>query len=192
MPTPTMPPLKMPAAAVEEASRAAFWALLATAVVAARAAEPIAAGPFEPSWESLEKYETPAWFRDAKFDPDAMLASFKRAGARYLVAMANHHDNFDLWDSKHQPWNAAAIGPQRDIIGAWAREAYREKFARRVRDLVDRYEPELLYFDDLKLPLADTPRYGLEIAAHLYHRSLARTGGHNEAAAPDGSMAAWR
>ena len=29
--------------------------------------EPIAPGPFEPTWESLQKYQTPDWFRDAKF-----------------------------------------------------------------------------------------------------------------------------
>ena len=29
--------------------------------------EPTAKGKFEPTWESLQQYETPEWFRDAKF-----------------------------------------------------------------------------------------------------------------------------
>ena len=30
-------------------------------------AEPIQTGEYEPTWESLAKYECPEWFRDAKF-----------------------------------------------------------------------------------------------------------------------------
>ena len=33
----------------------------------AYAGEPIAKGPFKPTWESLQTYKTPDWFRDAKF-----------------------------------------------------------------------------------------------------------------------------
>ena len=35
-----------------------------------------------------------------KWDPDKLVALYKRAGAQYFFAMANHHDNFDLWDSQ--------------------------------------------------------------------------------------------
>ena len=37
--------------------------------------------------------------------------------------MANHHDNFDMYDSKYQPWNSVAIGPKKDILGGWAKAA---------------------------------------------------------------------
>jgi hypothetical protein len=43
------------------------------------------------------------WKAD-QFDPEKLLALYKRAGAQYFFAMANHHDNFDMWDSKYQPW----------------------------------------------------------------------------------------
>ena len=113
--------------------------------------------PFDSSWESLENYRCPEWFRDAKFgiwtcwnaytvpaagdwyarymymedhrhfkyhlehyghpsevgykniipmwkgenfDPDHLVSLFKDARSKYIVALANHHDNFDLWDSK--------------------------------------------------------------------------------------------
>ena len=134
-------------------------------------AEPMAEGPFRPSWESLvSQYQMPEWFRDAKFgiwahwgpqsepeyrgdwyarlmyvegsdrynfhlgkyghpskvgfkdiihqwkgadfDPDKLVKFYKENGARYFMGMANHHDNFDLWDSKYQPWNSVAIGPK--------------------------------------------------------------------------------
>ncbi len=57
------------------------------------------------------------------FNPDELLAFYKKSGAKYFMAMANHHDNFDNYDSKYQPWNSAAIGPKKDIIGMWARAA---------------------------------------------------------------------
>ena len=62
------------------------------------------------------------WKAD-KFDPEKLIALYKRAGARYFVAMANHHDNFDSWNSKYQPWNAVNVGPKKDLIGGWAKAA---------------------------------------------------------------------
>ncbi|MEZ6191746.1 MAG: alpha-L-fucosidase [Phycisphaerales bacterium] len=143
-------------------------------------AEPMQTDKFEPTWESLSQYQTPAWFGEAKFgiwahwgpqcqpeqgdwyarllysqhhpkydahiehydhpsrfgfkdvihawqaerwDPDALVALYKRAGAQYFFAMANHHDNLDLWNSTYQPWNSVAVGPKRNIIGGWAEAA---------------------------------------------------------------------
>jgi alpha-L-fucosidase len=57
------------------------------------------------------------------FHPDELLGFYKKSGAKYFLAMANHHDNFDMYDSKFQPWNSVAIGPKKDIIGLWARAA---------------------------------------------------------------------
>lgn len=144
--------------------------------------EPMMTGLFEPTWESLQNYETPQWFADAKFgiwahwgpqcvegsgdwmarnmyyegsdaykyhlehyghptetgfkdilplfkaerwNPDSLMSFYKQIGAQYFVALANHHDNFDLWDSKYQPWNSMNIGPHRDILSEWAQAARR-------------------------------------------------------------------
>jgi alpha-L-fucosidase len=142
---------------------------------------PIAAGPFQPDWNSLTNYQAaPEWFRDAKFgiwahwgpqcqpehgdwyargmyeeggwqyklhvaeyghpstngfkdvirvwkaerfDPDTLLKFYKDNGAKIFMALANHHDNFDLYDSKYQPWNSVALGPKKDLIGGWAKAA---------------------------------------------------------------------
>ncbi len=66
-----------------------------------------------------------ALWKAENFDPDALMHKYAAAGARYFVAMGVHHDNFDLWNSKHHRWNAAAMGPRRDIVGAWQTAAKR-------------------------------------------------------------------
>jgi alpha-L-fucosidase len=140
----------------------------------------IADGPFKPDWNSLTNYQTPEWFRDAKFgiwahwgpqcepehgdwyarnmyvqshrdykshlveyghpstngfkdvihvwkaehfDPDTLVKFYKDNGAKYFMALANHHDNLDLWNSTYQPWNSVAVGPHKDLIGGWAAAA---------------------------------------------------------------------
>jgi alpha-L-fucosidase len=61
-----------------------------------------------------------------KWDPGKLMALYKRAGARYVIAQGMHHDNFDLWNSKFQPWNSVKLGPQRDILGDWKKAADKE------------------------------------------------------------------
>ena len=142
--------------------------------------EKMLTGKYQPTWESLEKHQTPEWFRDAKFgiwahwgpqcvegsgdwmarsmyiegsreykyhvehyghpsefgfkdilplfkaekwDPDKLVERYKRCGAKYFFVLGNHHDNYDLWDSKYQPWNSMNIGPQKDILDGWAKAA---------------------------------------------------------------------
>lgn len=62
-------------------------------------------------------------WRNERWNPDRLMHLYKRAGPRYFVAMANHHCNFDLWESRHQPWNSVNIGPKQDIVGTWAESA---------------------------------------------------------------------
>jgi alpha-L-fucosidase len=56
-------------------------------------------------------------FTAEKFDPDAWAELFKKAGARFVIPTAQHHDNFALWDSQVTPFNAKQMGPKRDLIG---------------------------------------------------------------------------
>jgi len=289
--------------------------------------EPVAAGKFAPTWQSLQQYKTPDWFRNAKFgiwahwgpqcqpeqgdwfgrfmyneggdqykwfvehyghpskvgfkevikdwkaenwDPEKLVALYKRAGAQYFFAMANHHDNLDLWDSKYQEWNSVRVGPKKDIITGWSKAAkkynlqfglsvhashawtwfetaqrsdktgalagvpydgkltkadgkgkwwegldpaelyaqnhplskgsesdlyalwnqwdwsneaavpsqeYCEKFYNRTIDLIHKYNPDLLYFDDTALPLYPVSDAGLKIAADFYNHNMAT---HND------------
>ena len=57
------------------------------------------------------------------WNPDALVEKYKRCGAQYFFVLGNHHDNFDMWDSKYQPWNAMNMGPKRDVLKEWAAAA---------------------------------------------------------------------
>lgn len=239
----------------------------------------------EGSWQHryhVEHYGHPSEFgfkdvihewKAEKWDPDELVRLYKRVGAQYFFAMANHHDNLDMWDSEHQPWNSVNVGPKKNIIGGWAAaarkhglpfgvslhaahawlwyepaqgadregeragvpydgtltkaegegkwwegldpqdlyaqshepardflnrntihsqwhwengasipdEAYCTKFYKRTVDLIDKYQPDLVYFDDTALPLWPISDVGLQIAAHYYNSNQARHGGELEA-----------
>ena len=199
-----------------------------------------------------------------KWDPERLVALYKRAGAQYFFALANHHDNFDNYDSKYQPdWNSTKIGPKKDLIDGWAKAArhnglpfgvsvhaahawswyetsqgadkkgefagipydgkltkadgkglwwagldpqdlyaqnhqpgglhwewnagtppdaaYCEKFYNRTIDLINKYQPDLIYFDDTILPLYPISDAGLKIAAHFYNSNMKAHGGKLQA-----------
>ena len=56
-----------------------------------------------------------------KLDPRKLVEIYKDAGARYLIIQGVHHDQFDMWDSKYQPWNSTRLGPKRDLLGEWTK-----------------------------------------------------------------------
>ena len=64
-----------------------------------------------------------ATWQAERWDPVKLMALYKRAGAKYFMALANHHDNLDLWASKYQPWNSTVIGPKKDLIAGWEKAA---------------------------------------------------------------------
>ena len=280
-------------------------------------AYPMETGAFEGTWESLEKYEVPDWFRDAKlgfwsiigpqavplqgdwyaramyeegsnknkyhvqnyghpsefgykdlielFNPteldyDELVGLYKKAGAKYAVILAVHHDNFDLWDSKHHEWNSVNIGPKRDLVGefrdaalkhdlrfgvtthlarsySWFQtnkgadttgvmkgvpydgndpayaslyhkpfeqpentryyqvrypinppEAWQNQWYLRVKDLIDNYEPDFMYFDGSipfdegdSIPEDENAAVGRRLMAHYYNSNMKRHGGKLEA-----------
>ena len=57
------------------------------------------------------------------WNPEALMELYVKAGAKYFVSLANHHDNFDAYDSKYHGWNSVRVGPRRDIVGTWAKVA---------------------------------------------------------------------
>ena len=62
-------------------------------------------------------------FKAEKWNPEQLVERYKRCGAQYFFVLGNHHDNYDLWDSKYQPWNSKNIGPKRDVLAEWAAAA---------------------------------------------------------------------
>jgi alpha-L-fucosidase len=58
-----------------------------------------------------------------KWEPEELIQLYIKAGAKYFVSLANHHDNFDCYDSRHHEWNSVRVGPKKDIVGTWAQIA---------------------------------------------------------------------
>ena len=65
-------------------------------------------------------------FKAEKFDPGAWASLFKRAGAKYVVPVAEHHDGFAMYDCGLCEWNAVKMGPKRDIVGELAKAVRNE------------------------------------------------------------------
>jgi len=57
-------------------------------------------------------------FKAENFNANALAKHFKNCGAHFIMPVACHHDNFDMYDSFH-PYNAVDMGPKRDTIQEW-------------------------------------------------------------------------
>ena len=55
-------------------------------------------------------------FTGTAFDPDEWASLFRRAGAQFVVPVAEHHDGFVMFDTGLSRWNAARMGPRRDVV----------------------------------------------------------------------------
>lgn len=66
-------------------------------------------------------------FTAEKFDADHWAGLFRRAGAQFVVPVAEHHDGFPMYDCTFTEWNAVKMGPKRDLIGELA-EAVRKQW----------------------------------------------------------------
>ena len=82
------------------------------------------------------------WEAEA-FDPEEWASFFEDVGAGYVVLTGEHHDGFPLWDSHYTKYNAAEMGPERDLVGDLA-DAVREyglKFAASYHANYNYYQP---------------------------------------------------
>jgi alpha-L-fucosidase len=160
-------------------------------------------------------------FTAANWDPDAWALLFKKAGAKFIIPTAEHHDGFALWDSQVNPWNAKQMGPHRDLIGdlskavrkqglkfgvsnhgiehftfiqptpgvsndlydpQWkdfysvadrsdaACEKFLESWVAQNEELIDKYQPDILWFDNgVNGRVFDAIK--LKVAAYYYNRA---------------------
>ncbi|MCM1558693.1 MAG: alpha-L-fucosidase [Butyrivibrio sp.] len=65
-------------------------------------------------------------FKAERFDPEGWAELFRKAGAKYVVPVAEHHDGFQMYQSEVSRWNAAEMGPKRDVLGELSR-AFNQK-----------------------------------------------------------------
>jgi len=56
-------------------------------------------------------------FEAEKFNPAEWAELFKKAGAQFAGPVGEHHDGFSMWDSQVNEWNAAKMGPRREVVG---------------------------------------------------------------------------
>lgn len=64
-----------------------------------------------------------ALWKAERFDPDGLMELYRKAGARYFVGQAMHHDHFFNYPSKLNRFNSMQVGPGKDICGLWKKAA---------------------------------------------------------------------
>ena len=120
----------------------------------------------------------PLW-KAENWDPEKLIELYKKAGARYFVSMAVHHDNFFLWDSKLHRWNSVQTGPRRDVVGEWQKAAKKNGLPFGVSEHLgasfDWFQDS--HKSDKAGPLAGVPYDGANPAYwDLYHSPTTETG----------------
>jgi len=137
----------------------------------------------------------PTWKGD-RFDPDHLVQLYKKAGAKYFVSMGVHHDNFDLWNSRHTRWNAVNMGPKKDIVGLFRQAALRQglKFGVSEHLWISYKWFAVSHASDRTGPLAGTPYDGADPKnADLYHdAAAAQFAGRELQWGPEGIPDSWR
>lgn len=78
---------------------------------------PTAAHHKETYGEDVEYVDFIDDFTAAEWDPKEWASLFEDVNAGYVVLTGEHHDGFALWDSHYTKYNAAEMGPERDLVG---------------------------------------------------------------------------
>ncbi len=55
-------------------------------------------------------------FKAEKFDPEAWAQLFQQSGAQYVIPVGEHHDGFQMYRSEISRYNAAEMGPGRNVV----------------------------------------------------------------------------
>lgn len=55
-------------------------------------------------------------FRAENFSAEKWVSLFKKAGMKYVMPVAEHHDGFAMYESSFNRWNAKQMGPMHDVL----------------------------------------------------------------------------
>ncbi len=160
-------------------------------------------------------------FKGEKWDPEAWVDLFIQAGAKYIVPVGEHHDGFPMYKSEYTKWNAAEMGPCRDVVAElgeavrqrglkfgvsshrafnWRYFTYKDDFDtadpanaelysrrhledapappdwvedwfRRTKEMVDRFEPDVFWFD-FGWHEEEFATYRPQVCAYFYNQAL--------------------
>ena len=58
-------------------------------------------------------------FSGEHFDPDEWASLFRRAGAQFVVPVAEHHDGLAMYDTAYSRWNTMKVGPHATWSENW-------------------------------------------------------------------------
>ena len=68
--------------------------------------------------ENFKYQDFAPMFKAEMYDPDRWAEVFQKSGAKYVVLTSKHHEGFTNFPSSYSwNWNAATIGPHRDLLG---------------------------------------------------------------------------
>jgi len=160
-------------------------------------------------------------FKAEKFDATEWVDLFKKAGAKYVIPVAEHHDGFAMYNSSHTRWNSVDMGPKRDILAelsaatkaqglrfgasshfafnwnyftreeGWdtddpqyadlysrphkqydpCDEEFLELWWNRTTDIIDSYQPDVLWFD-FYIDRPEFVPYHAKLAAYYYNKGV--------------------
>ncbi|WPR73340.1 alpha-L-fucosidase [Algoriphagus sp. NG3] len=174
------------------------------------------------NWGELDEFgykDFIPMFTAENFDAKEWIDLFKKAGAKYIVPVAEHHDGFAMYQSSHTKWDAVEMGPKQDILGElvkegreqglkvgasshfafnWdyfnktgdatdqtfsdlygrshspyvpADEQFLELWWKRTKEIIDNYQPDVLWFDFV-LDREEYRPYHPKLAAYYYNKGL--------------------
>ncbi|WP_020530262.1 alpha-L-fucosidase [Flexithrix dorotheae] len=175
-------------------------------------------------WGNLDEFgykDFIPMFKGENFNAEEWIDLFQESGAKYVVPVAEHHDSFAMYNSKHTRWNSVNMGPKRDILGELTKvarnkgmkigasshyafnwtyfnhqegfdnmdpanydlyneprdplakvdETFMKKWWDRTQDIIDNYQPDILWFDFF-IDREEFAPYHPKLAAYYYNKGI--------------------
>ncbi|MCD8074475.1 MAG: alpha-L-fucosidase [Lachnospiraceae bacterium] len=125
-----------------------------------------ARGEWVRSVEQMPKEDYMKYFREfdpVDYDPRKWARAAKRAGMKYMVMTAKHHDGFCLFDSQYTDFKSTNTKSGRDLVREYV-EAVRAEGLKvgLYFSLLDWYHEDFPHYGDANHPMRNNPAYSNE------------------------------